>query len=69
MSVFGNMLFEEGQAARGLALMTAALDRCKPKECPWMQELQEQAFAVASENDRRAAVMLASDAANGKAGD
>ena len=61
MAVFGNILFEEGQTARGLALMTAALDRCNPKECPWMQDLQEQAFAVASEDDRRSAVTLASN--------
>jgi TPR repeat protein len=58
MAVFGNILFEEGQSARGLALMTAALDRCKPKDCAWMESLQEQAFSVASENDRRAAVSL-----------
>jgi hypothetical protein len=38
--------------------MTAALDRCKPKDCAWMESLQEQAFSVASENDRRAAVSL-----------
>ena len=61
MAIFGNILFEEGQTARGLAFMTAALDRCAPKDCPWMQDLQEQAFAVASEDDRRSAVTLASN--------
>ena len=58
MAVFGNILFQEGQAANGLALMTAALDRCKPKDCGWMESLQEQAFSVATEGDRRAAVSL-----------
>jgi len=58
MSVFGNILFQEGQSARGLAMMTAALDRCKPKDCGWMESLQEQAFSVATEGDRRAAVSL-----------
>ena len=58
MAVFGNILFQEGQAANGLALMTAALDRCKPKDCGWMESLQEQAFSVASESDRRSAVAL-----------
>ena len=43
------------------AFLTAALDRCAPKDCPWMQDLQEQAFAVASEDDRRSAVTLASN--------
>jgi len=58
MSVFGNILFQEGQSANGLALMTAALDRCKPKDCNWMESLQEQAFSVASESDRRNAIAL-----------
>lgn len=59
MSVFGNVLFEEGQTVRGLAFLTAALERCNPKDCPWMQELQERAFSLASEDDRRVAVALA----------
>lgn len=59
MAVFGNILFQEGQSARGLAFMTAALDKCKPKDCPWMEDLQEQAFSVANENDRRNAVTMA----------
>ncbi|CAH0340542.1 hypothetical protein RHI9324_02213 [Rhizobium sp. CECT 9324] len=59
MSVFGNVLFEEGQTVRGLAFLTAALDRCNAKDCPWMQDLQERAFSMASEDDRRVAVALA----------
>jgi TPR repeat protein len=58
MSVFGNILFQEGQSIRGLAFMTAALDKCKPKDCQWMQDLQEQAFSIANENDRRVAVSM-----------
>ncbi|APO74598.1 exopolysaccharide production negative regulator ExoR [Rhizobium etli 8C-3] len=65
MSVFGNILFQEGQSARGLALMTAALDRCKPKDCSWMESLQEQAFSVATEGDRRTAVSLSHKIATG----
>ncbi|MFT4181548.1 MAG: tetratricopeptide repeat protein [Rhizobium sp.] len=58
MAVFGNILFQEGQSARGLAFMTAALDKCKPKDCGWMEDLQEQAFSVATESDRRVAVSM-----------
>jgi TPR repeat protein len=65
MAVFGNILFDEGQTARGLALMTAALDRCKPKDCGWMEALQEQAFSVANEADRRTAVSLSHAIASG----
>lgn len=59
MAVFGNLLFQEGQAVRGLAYMTAALENCPPKDCQWMQSMQEQAFSVANEKDRRVAVALA----------
>ncbi|MBO3760052.1 sel1 repeat family protein [Ciceribacter sp. L1K23] len=59
MAVFGNLIFQEGQTAQGLAFMTAALDKCEPKDCGWVQELQEQAFSVATEDDRRVAVALA----------
>ncbi|MDE1995511.1 MAG: sel1 repeat family protein [Rhizobiaceae bacterium] len=59
MAVFGNILFQEGQSVRGLAFMTAALDKCKPKDCTWMEDLQEQAFSIASEDDRRVAVSMA----------
>ena len=58
MSIFGNLLFQEGQSVRGLAFMTAALDKCKPKDCQWMQDLQEQAFSIANESDRRVAVSM-----------
>ena len=59
MGVFGNVLFHEGQGARGLAFMTAALDYCTPKERTWLQGRQEEAFAIASEDERRRAVALA----------
>jgi hypothetical protein len=45
--------------------MTAALDRCKPKDCGWMEALQEQAFSVANESDRRTAVSLSHTIASG----
>ncbi len=59
MSVFGSLLFQEGQTARGLGYMTAALDHCSTKDRPWIQDLQEQAFSVATEDDRRAAIAMA----------
>jgi len=58
MGVFGNVIFQEGQTARGLAYMTAALDQCTPKERPWLQSLQEQAFSIAGEDDRRKAIAM-----------
>ncbi|MFB2552129.1 exopolysaccharide production regulator ExoR [Ensifer soli] len=61
MGVFGNVLFEEGQTVRGLAFMTAALDQCTPKERPWVQSMQEQAFSLASEDERRLAIVMSRD--------
>lgn len=58
MGVFGNVIFQEGQTIRGLAYMTAALDQCSPKDRPWMQSMQEQAFSLATEDDRRSAISL-----------
>jgi uncharacterized protein len=58
MAVFGNILFQEGQTQRGLAFLTAALDRCVAKDCGWMEQLQEQAFSMASEPERRNAVAM-----------
>lgn len=59
MGIFGSLLFQEGQTARGLGYMTAALDHCSQKDRPWIQDLQEQAFSVASEDDRRSAIEMA----------
>lgn len=59
MAVFGNLIFQEGQSVRGLAFLTAALEKCHPNDCAWMQALQEEAFSIANEEDRRVAVALA----------
>lgn len=59
MSIFGNLLFQEGQTTQGLAFMTAALDKCTAVDCTWIQSLQEQAFSLSGENDRRAAIAMA----------
>ncbi|WP_137156135.1 exopolysaccharide production regulator ExoR [Rhizobium sp. FKL33] len=58
MGVFGNVLFQEGQTVRGLAYMTAALDTCKPSDRDWLQAMQEQAFSLVNEKDRRKAIEL-----------
>ncbi|TRL38375.1 exopolysaccharide production regulator ExoR [Rhizobium straminoryzae] len=65
MAVFGNLLFQEGQTVRGLAFMTAALDRCNKSDCPWMEDLQEDAFSLSTERDRRSAIALSQQFAQG----
>jgi len=46
---------------RGLAMMTAALERASPADQPWIRGMQEEAFATAGEADRRTAISLADD--------
>jgi len=60
-ALLGNLLYESGKVVRGLALMTAALERAGPSDQQWIRGLQEEAFALAAENDRRTAIALSQD--------
>ncbi|CAG0973004.1 Secretory immunoglobulin A-binding protein EsiB [Rhizobiaceae bacterium] len=60
-ATLGNLLFESGKVVRGLAMMTAALERANPIDRSWIQTMQEEAFALAGEADRRTAIALAQD--------
>ena len=61
MGIFGNVIFQEGQTVRGLAYMTAALDSCEPRDREWLASMQEQAFSLVSEDERRSAIKLAAN--------
>jgi TPR repeat protein len=65
MGMFGNVIFQEGQTVRGLAYMTAALDSCSQSDRNWLQPMQEQAFSLLSEEDRRKAIALSADIRKG----
>lgn len=60
-ATLGNLLFQSGKAVRGLALMTAALERAQPGDQHWIRNMQEEAFSLADEADRRSAIALAQD--------
>jgi len=60
-ATLGNLLFQSGKVVRGLAMMTAALERAAPVDQPWIRGMQEEAFALAGESDRRTAIALAED--------
>lgn len=60
-ATLGNMLFQSGKVVRGLAMMTAALERAAPADQSWIRNMQEEAFALAAEADRRTAIALAQD--------
>jgi len=60
-ATLGNLLFQSGKIVRGLAMMTAALDHAPASDQPWIRSMQEEAFALAPEADRRTAISLADD--------
>ena len=60
-ATLGNLLFQSGKVVRGLAMMTAALERAAPGDRPWIRDMQEEAFSLADESDRRTAIALAQD--------
>jgi TPR repeat protein len=60
-ATLGNLLYQRGKVVRGLAMMTAAMERAEAGDRQWIGGMQEEAFALASEADRRTAVALAQD--------
>jgi len=60
-ATLGHLLFQSGKVVRGLAMMTAALERAPVADRSWIRGMQEEAFALAGEADRRTAIALAQD--------
>lgn len=60
-ATLGNLLFQSGRAVQGLAMMTTALERARAGDKSWIRNMQEEAFALAGEADRRTAIALAQD--------
>ena len=55
------MLFHSGKVVQGLAMMTVALENAQLSDADWIRTMQEEAFAIAGEADRRTAIALAGD--------
>lgn len=64
-ATLGHLLFQSGQLVRGLAMMTTALERASSSERDWIRGMQEEAFAIAGEADRRTAIALSDDMLGG----
>ncbi len=58
-ALLGSVICKEGHQVYGLALMTVALKQAPEAQKAWIRDLQEQAFSLADEKDRRSAVNLA----------
>lgn len=60
-AMLGNLLFQSGRVVDGLAMMTTALERAEPNDRPWIRSMQEEAFAVTDEVNRRNAIKMSED--------
>ena len=60
-ATLGNLLFRSGKAVRGLAMMTAALQRAAPGDRSWIRSMQEEAFAVTDDAQRRKAIEMSDE--------
>lgn len=60
-AMLGNLMFQSGRIVDGLAMMTAALERASPTERIWIRSMQEEAFAVTDDDQRRKAIDRAQD--------
>lgn len=58
-ALLGDLLVQDGKMVRGLAMLTAALERAQPADQVWIRTRQEEAFGLAAESDRRTAMVLA----------
>ncbi|KAB0681992.1 tetratricopeptide repeat protein [Aureimonas leprariae] len=63
-ALLGHLLFDgeqiaiDPEPARGLALLTMALRKAPASDREWIRPMQEEAFSLASEGDRRTALAL-----------
>ena len=57
-ALLGKIYFESGRTVRGLAMLTGALEGSTKQDRPWILSMQERAFALSSEADRRTAMAL-----------
>lgn len=57
-AMLGNMLLQEGKTVLGAAMLTAAYEKAKEKDRKWIRPLQERAFAICNEFEKRTAISL-----------
>jgi uncharacterized protein len=60
-ALLGKIYFESGRSVRGLAMLTDALKRADAQNRAWILSMQERAFALTGEADRRTAMALAEE--------
>ncbi len=59
--MLGNILLKEGKIVREAAMLTAAYEKANVKDKNWIHPLQEEAFALCNESERRTAISLVAE--------
>lgn len=57
-AMLGKILFDSGRTVRGLSILTKALNKADGSDRGWIRAMQEEAFSLSSESDRRTAIAL-----------
>ena len=57
-AMLGQMMFDAGKTVEGIGMMTAALELAHPNDRQWIRKMQEQAFALSDEQERRTGISL-----------
>ncbi|EJF79445.1 hypothetical protein MCO_01011 [Bartonella sp. DB5-6] len=60
-AMLGNMLLQAGKVVRGTALLTVAYEKASIKDRDWIRPMQEHAFAICDEFEKRIAMSLVGD--------
>ncbi|MEM1378265.1 MAG: tetratricopeptide repeat protein [Pseudomonadota bacterium] len=60
-AMLGHIHFQHGRHVSGLALLTEAIKTAEPDDVVWIRPLQEEAFALADEAQRRTAIARAQE--------
>ncbi|EJF86403.1 tetratricopeptide repeat protein [Candidatus Bartonella washoeensis] len=60
-AMLGNILIQAGKKVRGVAILTAAYENANEKDRDWIRPMQQRAFAICDEFERRMAMSLVDD--------
>ncbi|WP_455465570.1 tetratricopeptide repeat protein [Bartonella sp. B39] len=60
-AMLGNMLLQVGKIVRGTVMLTVAYEKANVKDREWIRPMQEHAFAICDEFEKRTAILLVGD--------
>ncbi|MET3590368.1 TPR repeat protein [Bartonella silvatica] len=60
-AMLGNIFLQAGKTVRGAVMLTIAYEKANVKDRDWIRPMQEYAFSVCNEFEKRAAMSLVDD--------